>query len=1339
VERSSAILNVEGEIVVPMFRDHRGLGRYASAEDSNLAQLTGHIGRRVIQWGPWKNDVHRLTADEKADILRRWLSGTDTTDTTDASEDPTFLHFFGKIMPGTCEWIEAETCFQSWLGDTSSYHPRILWLRGPAGTGKSVLASFVVRLIKTRRKLCQYFFIREEGSSPKVPLKSIFVSLALQLARHSHQFYDHLIALARRGENLHPNLEQSLWAILFLTELPYFERDFDEPIYWIIDGLDRCASLSRFISGLVSLLGLKVRLRILLLSRRTKEVSTQAHQLRPYAVVVDLNDIPSRDAAVTAFISSRLGCSASQALEVAAYAQGNFQAASLITDYLVLQPNIADLGEATEIASHVDIRPIWNLVAAVLIRSWTPKDLRRVKFVLTWVAYAKSPVTTTQISEIATTLKLELGRVDEARIKLVCGSVLTVDDQSLVRLKHGTLRDFLADTPPDHDLHLNPGVSHAELLRTCMQILLKLDMHGSDSFFRPGSLQAYAVLSWAHHLGHINPDIDDSLLSLIEEFLEGPAINSWIYLLAQIDQLDITVSASHSMIAYQQERQLAGAGSRYLDNILEPWATELLKLLGKFGGHLRVYPAAIDSIVPQFCPSSSLLRNKPCLRHGRYDLFVKGVLEQKWDDMLAKLSVPANPGMLVHTVEHIAISSTASSGEVMLLSTSSVTNIRSIFHGESVQNIQFSKSGSMLAIYGHRRLCIWKMEKQSPTWMFEISPSITVLAMAFGHDDQTVLVCSKDGEIWQFPLLEDPLTQKLIGLVCDTTGGETNRPLRCAAFNPDSTMVAVSYKDLPISVWTFSTSRVLRQHRQKTSRFQPGQRANVNVDSLSWTPTSDHILSVETDGSAWIWTWKATTQHDQERQISPPGSHIAFLKSSPTESFFVTGDRRGNLSVWKWDDLSLVYRGAVGGVTLCLDISSQGKTVYSLCTNACNVWGPICLHQLAHAGRLVRQPALSTPTLTEVNILETASLGTSSAIDVFAVGGLTHLYCTAQSRGELTVYNADGEMMITAPGGPLLPIRAMAWSDSERYLAVLDDRRVVRLYEVVTGSTWELRPIVQTDADMMARQLLFSKNEDSIILASTDELAVWHHGQDSQAHTTYYRTPMSEHTFWIRPTSPDRILGFRPASIVVFKLSTLELVSQIQIHLAPVDDPSLLKGGSSNSQAGVIGGEHLTGCQVNNAILSEDGAEALLQMSDPSCTRRFTLMIVDMSELAAAKSGQVQAIRATRYPRSILNKITKPLGYLKGTYSDSSGVGEASRVLAFIDTRGWLCTLSNIGRILNHGFLPHHWFDANCLRMAQITNNGTLFVPKGRSIGIVFNGFHNVVNKLERRAELLGQ
>lgn len=259
-------------------------------------------------------------------------------------------------------------------------------------------------------------------------------SLALQLAGHSAQFYNHLVALARRGENLHSNLEQSLWDRLFLTELPYFEEDFKEPIYWIVDGLDRCASPKGFISGLAGLLGLKVRLRVLLLSRWTPEISSRVHQLRSQAVVVDLNKIPSRDAAVTAFINSTLGCSVSQALQVAAYAQGNFQNASLITDYLVLQPNIADLGEAMEMASQVDMRPIWRLMAATVVGSWTSDDLCTAKFILTWAAYAKLPVTTTQMSEIATS-KPELGKVDKAKIELVCGSFVTVNDQSLIRLK----------------------------------------------------------------------------------------------------------------------------------------------------------------------------------------------------------------------------------------------------------------------------------------------------------------------------------------------------------------------------------------------------------------------------------------------------------------------------------------------------------------------------------------------------------------------------------------------------------------------------------------------------------------------------------------------------------------------------------------------------------------------------------------------------------------------------------------------------------------------------------------------------------------------------------------
>jgi hypothetical protein len=124
----------------------------------------------------------------------------------DPSED---LNFFRKQRArNTCVWIEMDSQFLEWFNSSDSPSSRILWLHGVPGSGKSVLASYIVNYMKdTHGVCCQYSFFKE-GNVKRQSLSSLAVSLAAQVAGESRQFRSHLVSLTMVWGDFGDNLRR---------------------------------------------------------------------------------------------------------------------------------------------------------------------------------------------------------------------------------------------------------------------------------------------------------------------------------------------------------------------------------------------------------------------------------------------------------------------------------------------------------------------------------------------------------------------------------------------------------------------------------------------------------------------------------------------------------------------------------------------------------------------------------------------------------------------------------------------------------------------------------------------------------------------------------------------------------------------------------------------------------------------------------------------------------------------------------------------------------------------------------------------------------------------------
>ncbi|KAM5378670.1 hypothetical protein ACJZ2D_004469 [Fusarium nematophilum] len=154
-----------------------------------------------------------------------------------------------KASRGTCEWILEHDTFNSWLDGPS----RLLWIRGNAGSGKSVLMKHVLNHVQQERADCSSsvasFFFSHHGANQSVT--SLLRSLLYQLLKSvaSSRTFEIFSRLTEIGEVLGSDRS---WDDDVLTDslLRLVDKStaLGDSLSFFIDALDECDDPDRVVS-----------------------------------------------------------------------------------------------------------------------------------------------------------------------------------------------------------------------------------------------------------------------------------------------------------------------------------------------------------------------------------------------------------------------------------------------------------------------------------------------------------------------------------------------------------------------------------------------------------------------------------------------------------------------------------------------------------------------------------------------------------------------------------------------------------------------------------------------------------------------------------------------------------------------------------------------------------------------------------------------------------------------------------------------------------------------------------------------------------------------------------
>ncbi|CAD6570233.1 MAG: hypothetical protein ASARMPREDX12_005007 [Alectoria sarmentosa] len=1305
VDKSSATLGYADEISRSLNADHHTVCKFDSVQDSNYISIRNALKTLVASIR--STGQHMLGGQGKTQLeqLETLLAVSEN------HQDD--LEFFRKRWtPGTCDWILFNAPFKKWV-DESEESPTMLWLHALPASGKSILSSFLINHL-LEESFCVYYFFRF-GDQSKRSLSTCLRTIAFQTAEQLPQFRRALQDIRFSTKTAEKTDAKTIWEKVFIGVL--FKMRIKTTMFWIIDALDESDHPQLLVELMQSIPDSSAPIKVLLVSRQTPELISTFDRL---SMIVPCVYLPLEDTKKDIRVCVEKEVQYMHAApefklqiveKLVAGAVGNFLWASLALVEVMRCNTQEDLDKTLEgIPSGME--QMYQRMERKIIEKTRSRDHKLGQMILTWATCSRRPLV---LKELAQALEPEFSVMLDLTftISRVCGQFVVIDSTDQLVMVHQTARDHIIAT--DSALAVNVTEGHRKLFMKCLSVLEEKHQR-RDLDRRPSNQEFvnYAMTSWAYHLNMISPE-SNAPLQLLSKFLKGNSVLAWIVSLAQQNQLKLLVYASKSMNLYVRRKRRCQAATNPLLHplqeldLVESWATDFLKLLGKFGRNLTANPTSIYQQIPPFCPKNSMIYRQfekyTSLPHG---LSVEGISKTVWDDSLAKISLgPQSQALvIVCSGDHFAILTAA--GLIVLYSSTTFETKQMLTHAERVCAMSFSSSSNLLVTYAFRTTKVWSVSTGQIMYQIRNPRGSRAFTIQFSARDTELVIGSNDGLI-RFARLtvSDPIwsivNQRLLKDDTALDRPVHNVPWRIA-FNSDASCVAVAYRGSPLCVWAMDPPELIG--RCMRNQEYVGNSWTV-VDQIIWHPKSDEILGLYMGGHVFRWNPYADTQQELQAEAS-------ILASSPEGKFFVTGDSNGTIKLYNFHHFALIYQLSCENMINDICFSPDSKRLYDLRGQFCNIWEPNALLRVEETSEDSEDGSdvASNPTAA----VSEAFVEVRDQITAIAIQFRGRYQAIGNEAGVVSVVDSlEGDpVAIQLWRSPvMLPIGHLDWSSDGFYLACaeLTGKVVVKRVQLEDGLSWTVRPGFDVKLKVSSegiRQVLLNNDGRFLLVKNGPSVTVWPMSLPSSS-DSHNKSITSPDTKWIKhPTDSNLLLVFSPSLVRVYLWDDL-----IEIAVFNLDGPPLFSSPDANQTSGEIDKPART-AKISSIFTNPPGSHFLMDTvlatneGQAHFTSVFETSIITPSSATLPRS----TVTPTPVPPEIQHQIEIPLGILP------------KQRLIFLDKDYWMCSWrlgANLTteKVQRYYFLPKDWLNVECLGLSALLADGRFLIPNNGELAVI--------------------
>lgn len=1293
------------------------------------------------------------------------------------------LDFFAeKRMHGSCEWLLDEPVLAKFLQDPEKSH--VLWCTGRPGSGKSVFASSVVHHLREKDANCAFHFFRF-GNEVQNCLSSFLVSIAYQYAERIPKYRARLLQVFDQGLSLQRSAPRLIWQKLFLSTL--FKLDLPEPLYLVVDGLDECDASALLLRLIGDIPSSKSVFSVMLVSRKTQMLTTGMDRVAK-STTIETFSLDEVDDDLRMYVEEEMeSMRGDQSFKdrvterILAKADGNFLWANLVLKEVLQCHTESEIEEAlTDVPE--DLEHLYGRMDSALARTSRPSDQAIARTILMWVVCSRHRLNLEQLGDA---LKPEYAEVLDLKLTIsqVCGEFVVVDTKGTVSMVHATARDFLKENK-ELNFYTPAPESHQKIFTKCISELIASTSKVQMGQIKPKSFLLYAAMSWPYHLSLTSAYLDQDSLLLLAQFFRGPTVLSWIHLLAMSGQLGFLVQASKILATFLKQVDRLDADRSPLTHRLQEkdalslWTMDLVRLVGKFGLHLKTQPKSIYKLVPAFCPPASAIYKTFCSKAAQSTLTITGISNPSWDDCLAKFAIPDKclPIAITSINKHFAI--LTSDGTVHLYNSSTLEEGRRFKHGERVLAWCFNQTGDKLVTHGFLKTTVWNVASGLQLFCFTNPGTAKAIAIAFTGNDESIVTCSDDRNVRCIFLSAAEAGWQVLENVfgSDVLDADQHNSPRCAAFNALGSQLAVGYRGFALSVWSVDEPRpcLIGRCERQGSAGQLATSTFVDTQAICWNTVTGHVLGIYNDGC--VFKWHPFEGEYQESKVSSLD-----VKCSPDGKFFVTSSADGSLRVWDFHHFSPIYQLSCSSSVTDLAVDPVERRIYDIRDSFCSIWEPNALLRLWETDDKASDTTSARGSSTQLSMFSEASGESIEPLTALAVDKNTLNYAAGNEEGVVTYFGRDGEA-ICELSQTFMTVEHICWSDNGSCVASSDLSRRVTVKSVdPMNPNAPPKPLLTVKEEEAIKQLLLSPLGDYLLISTDQCLTIW----SIQQKKLVSSRPQTARYYWANsPSDPDQLIGFGYAELQISMWEGQGTTWQLDIDRTMVDGFSIAHGVHAMFPKPTT---HFTTSSgdmnyaVDKVLYTLDGSMALIETSKCSShhsrEKQFMLVSIDPESIMEALGSKTMVIEPFLLPSALVSRLGLPLGFVasdsiksvrrksfatspnladtnrKSFFPNSSSSSQGStpstwrsssstfltagdptpsstgnndHVLAFLDHEYWVCTYvladGRPGRVRRHHFLPRDWINMDWLELAVMRPDGTLLCPRNGEVAIVANG-----------------
>ncbi|KAL8813851.1 MAG: hypothetical protein Q9223_006887 [Gallowayella weberi] len=1283
VDKDLAVLNYVNERTAYLNANHRDVCKYASQNDPNYRTVRNALASTIETF----RTRHTVS---KRDIDREQRRRLDSClRITDAPEDD-FMDVDSIRMTGSCKWLLQKEKFLDWR---DSANTQLYWISAKPATGKTIVSGKVVNHLRDLNRDCAFYFFKY-GDKSKSNIQSFLLSVAWQMAFMHKEILHVVLAICEQDENLSQANYRTIWRKLFLEGL--LKARPVRPQYWVIDGLDEC----RNNSDLVPLL-LKVveccTVRILLTSRDRFESHRQCEHPRVHVISeaiapedtrsdivlylrANMNHLPFKDQEDREVMFDRI-------LHKSA---GCFLWVKLILQELGRVHTSAEISQVLEDVPS-DMNELYSRILNGMSAAPYGKVLSRA--ILVWTVCSARPLTTEELFHaLQIDIKDSIDSVERS-IASSCSQLVYVDSHSRVQMIHQTARDYLLQADVHPEFGIDKHIGHKRLALTCLQYLngneMKGPRHRKLSFTNLVKERcpfvAYASLSLFDHVSHVDAT-DEEVLSALAKFMSLSNVLSWIEYIARSSDLTRLTQAGKILRSFLHKRlkKLSPLGKDVA--LLNSWATDLLRLVTKFGKDLLSSPSSIFHLIPPFCPPESAPRKN--FAASARGMAVLGLSATEWDDCASTIFEPHEQFQSLACSEKSFAIGTFS-GNVVLYNAETCQETQTLYHWEPVRLLLFDNSARFLVAAGAKMIRIWDLINNQQVW--ETKTSQLCMSLAISEGDEFLLGAFKDNNLVVWDLSSGTLrdssnwTEDLEGQQAHTF----RRPI-AAAFCMDSKLLAVVYRGQDILLWDLERDALYDTYNKMAGASPMLGRRAADSGAIALVfnraPGANLLAAAYSDGDLVLFN----TSDGYIKALTTANAHT--LASSSDGRTLASGDGSGKLQIFDFETLKLLYciHSTEYGIKE-LQFSGDNLQVLDIRGSHCRIWDPVALVRQDAEDETSDVVSLSTAPQEIPVVLD----DDTPLITALTCHGADELIFCGKDDGSIHLYESKSgrhvqKLLSHAEG---VSITTLFLDEESGTLSSADSSSRIMVHRLVRQSKgWDV-PMVVFDhrVGVSVNQVLSNRGSTRLLVSSTTSDSLWSTSTDKcETIRTIHKDDRSAHKWTTHPTHKDQLLLFAGNVAHLYDWLTL----------------SRLTG----NEGILLEGSVLPDLIIQSITPCFNGSTIATAFKEPLGKRaKSKLLLWNSSDF------NVQATHSVPVPRyHFLSNQVQVL------------IGSDGQKLVFLHSSGWVCSVdaqaTGLEHFIRHFFFPADWLSTDSPLIIKITRRSDVIFAKRDEIAIIRRG-----------------